>query len=153
MRTVLVIDDYEGVRAALAFVLPPHGFRVVTADSGRRALELAPHETIDVVLLDVIMPGMDGFQTCTALLAQARSRGQDVPIWMTSAAANSGAEKRAREVGALGPCSESLSMPPNLRPNLIAGRLRRRQHRHIYRCQISCPIGSGPRKQPIPNIL
>lgn len=64
---VLVVDDDESTRLLTRASLEPHGFRVAEAPDGETALALCQQITPELVLLDVLMPGMDGFQTCAAL--------------------------------------------------------------------------------------
>jgi len=68
--TVLAVDDDPGALSALADALGTLGFEVVQAADGATALELARQHLPDVVLLDVQMPGMDGFEVCRQLKAQ-----------------------------------------------------------------------------------
>ena len=65
--TILVVDDVpENVRLLTA-VLAPRGYHVVPAHDGRSALELAGSASPDLVLLDILMPGMDGYDVCRRL--------------------------------------------------------------------------------------
>jgi DNA-binding response OmpR family regulator len=61
-KTIMIADDEERMRSLLRNYLTQEGYRVVTAGNGREALHLARHEKPDVVLLDVMMPEMDGFE-------------------------------------------------------------------------------------------
>ena len=61
---VLVVDDLPQNVRLLEAVLSPRGFRVATASSGSGALEVLSKEHPDVVLLDIVMPGMDGYEVC-----------------------------------------------------------------------------------------
>ena len=64
---VLVVDDDEDSRRLLNHLLERRGYQVLLADGGRAAIDtLAEHE-VDVVLLDVMMPNMDGFAVCREL--------------------------------------------------------------------------------------
>lgn len=80
---VLVVDDNAGKRMALKSVLSPLGYRIVEADSGRAALRCLMAQDFAVVLLDVRMPGMDGFET--ASLIRARQQSEMTPIIFTTA--------------------------------------------------------------------
>ncbi|MGH7947288.1 MAG: response regulator [Opitutaceae bacterium] len=102
MRTVLVVDDCESVRTPLAYIFTSLGYRVLSAESGKTAFDLMAVENVEVALVDVMMPVMDGFQTCAALLAPVRAQGRKLPIWLMSGAVSRAAENRAREAGALG---------------------------------------------------
>ena len=62
--TVLVVDDLPQNLRLMDAVLSPHGFTVLTASSGEEALRMLGEGLPDVVLLDVMMPGLDGYETC-----------------------------------------------------------------------------------------
>lgn len=64
---ILVVDDDEDSRRLLALLLERKGYTVVLADGGRAALKVLDGTEVDVVLLDVMMPRMDGFAVCRAL--------------------------------------------------------------------------------------
>jgi adenylate cyclase len=61
---VLVVDDQAPNRRLLDAVLTPRGYRVLAASSGEEALQTLQEERADVVLLDILMPGMDGYEVC-----------------------------------------------------------------------------------------
>jgi len=79
-KRLLVIDDSLTFLHTLADALRGEGYDVVTAQSGPEALTLLPVQPVDCVLLDVIMPGMDGLQVCKQIKATAAWR--DIPIIM-----------------------------------------------------------------------
>jgi adenylate cyclase len=62
--TVLVVDDLPQNVRLLDAVLSPSGFRVLTAGSGQEALDLLKEHQTDLVLLDIVMPGLDGYEVC-----------------------------------------------------------------------------------------
>ena len=64
---ILVVDDDEDSRTLLAHLLKREGYEVATAIDGQDAVEKLPDTSIDVLLLDVMMPRMDGFAVCEAL--------------------------------------------------------------------------------------
>lgn len=70
---ILVADDEHFVRNLLAEFFTPLGYQVITTEDGNGALELATREAPDVILLDVVMPGMDGAEVCKALRASERT--------------------------------------------------------------------------------
>ncbi|HFD32205.1 MAG TPA: response regulator [Gammaproteobacteria bacterium] len=61
-ETILVVDDEQAMLSLTRNILEPNGYRVLTADDGEQALEIIKHENIDLLLTDVIMPKMDGYQ-------------------------------------------------------------------------------------------
>ncbi|MCU0302978.1 MAG: response regulator [Thermoanaerobaculales bacterium] len=96
--TVLAVDDDPGALSALADALGTLGFQVVQASSGDAALELAAGQPPDVVLLDVQMPGMDGFEVCRRL--KARPELQLVPVVFLTGHGSRRARLEGLEAGA-----------------------------------------------------
>ena len=80
---ILVADDEPNLREALRILFERHDFLVIVAEDGQEAIELARREQPDVVLLDVMMPRMDGYGACRALRAHFRTR--HIPIVMLTA--------------------------------------------------------------------
>ena len=78
---VLVVEDEPSIQRGLCDVLTFRGYRVEAADNGRRALELLARSTFDLVLLDVMLPELDGFSVCREL----RALGQQLPVLMLTA--------------------------------------------------------------------
>lgn len=64
---LLIVDDEDNLRSMLAAALRHHGYEVTTASNGREALEQIPREHPDLVLLDVMMPDLDGFEVLRRL--------------------------------------------------------------------------------------
>lgn len=81
MDKILLIDDDPSLQLALRHLVTEAGYAFCCAGNGREGLELIDAERPDLVLLDVMMPGMNGYDVCTAL----RERGQRVPIVFLSA--------------------------------------------------------------------
>ena len=80
---LLVVEDETPMRTALVETLSAEGYRVRGAADGVSGLELACTEPFDLVLLDVMMPGLDGYAVCREL----RRRGRDLPVLMLTAKA------------------------------------------------------------------
>ncbi len=78
--TVLVIDDHIVIRTLLEDTLTHKGFRGLFATNGRDGLELAKTKNIDIILLDWIMPEMDGIEVLTELKNDNKTR--DIPVIM-----------------------------------------------------------------------
>jgi len=83
MKTVLVVDDEPSIQRLLTHTLESRGFRVVLADDGFAALALAETEKPDLIVLDVMMPELDGHQVHDRL--RAREEFKTTPILFLSA--------------------------------------------------------------------
>jgi len=99
-KTVLVVDDDRPMRALCRASLEEAGFRVLEAAGGEEALESVRAERPDLILLDVMMPGISGWEVTSALLAD-RSTDQ-IPIIFISARRELADRMRAFELGAHG---------------------------------------------------
>lgn len=80
---VLVVDDEPNIVLSLEFLLGQAGLSVATAGDGEAALEAARAKHPDVVLLDIMLPGMDGYEVCQALREEPGL--EDVPVIMLTA--------------------------------------------------------------------
>ena len=81
MERILIIEDELPMRTALQDCLEAEGFRVLTAAHGETGLEKAIQEKPDLILLDIMMPKLDGFEVC----AELRRLGHAVPVLMLTA--------------------------------------------------------------------
>ena len=81
MARVMVVDDAALVRALVRGILEQDGHEVVAVASGEEALAAAPRERPDLIVLDIVMPGIDGFETCRRL----REDGVWAPVLMLTA--------------------------------------------------------------------
>ena len=81
METVLVVDDEKNYPLILGAVLEEEGFEVLTANSGREALEIQKTSDVDLVLTDMKMPSMDGIE----LLEKIKAKDPDMPVIMMTA--------------------------------------------------------------------
>jgi PleD family two-component response regulator len=80
---VLVVDDEDHIRRILKFQLERHGYRVITAENGEVALEIIRRESPDLILLDLMMPKIDGFETCRRIRGNFQTA--QIPIIMLTA--------------------------------------------------------------------
>ncbi|MDQ6892401.1 MAG: response regulator [Acidobacteriota bacterium] len=85
-RTVLVVDDDESIRRLIAVELGPHGIRVLEASDGQEGVRVAQAERPDLILLDVFMPGLNGWQTLKTLKDSAETR--NIPVVVLSVVEN-----------------------------------------------------------------
>jgi len=96
--TVLWIDDDRLVLGACVPVLERHGYRVLIATDGTTGVAAARQERPDVILLDVMMPTMTGFEVCQQLRADPRLK--DTPIILLTALEDAGVETMGKKAGA-----------------------------------------------------
>jgi DNA-binding response OmpR family regulator len=94
---VLVVDDQELNRNLLNHMLKHEGFDVVLAENGRQAIEVCKREDPDLVLLDVVMPELDGYET--APLLKELSTEVYLPIIFITALGDQDSLRRCLEVG------------------------------------------------------
>ena len=122
---ILIVDDNPGNTKLVSFLLARRGYRVSTASSASEALALLAHELPRLVLMDLQMPGMDGFELTRKLKREARTSG--VAIVAVTAYAMKGDEERALKAG----CDAYVTKPIDTRafPNLIAALLAREASR------------------------
>jgi DNA-binding response OmpR family regulator len=98
MLTVLIADDEPYIRALVRATLEDERLRILEAEDGVAAVALADAEPPDLVLLDVHMPGLDGFEVCRRLRSDPRFAG--TKIVMVTAAAQAADEARGLAAGA-----------------------------------------------------
>jgi CheY-like chemotaxis protein len=85
-KTVLIVDDDEGVRELIALELKPHGLKILQAADGEKGIAIARAEKPDAILLDVLMPNLDGWQTLRALKQLPETRA--IPVVILSVVEN-----------------------------------------------------------------
>ena len=73
-KTILIIEDSELNQRLLEAVLKPHGYRLLTAEDGEQGIVLAQAERPDLVLMDVLLPGIDGYEATRQLRAMPETR-------------------------------------------------------------------------------
>jgi adenylate cyclase len=95
--TILAVDDQPANLRLLDAVLSPRGYRVVRATSGEQALELLPSSGADLVLLDIVMPGIDGYEVCRRIRSAPETAY--LPVIMITASGHQ-EKTRAIEAGA-----------------------------------------------------
>lgn len=82
MQTILVVEDEVSIRQMIRMMLEMSGYRVIEAGDGLEGLEIASEAKPDLIVLDVMMPKLDGFSMCQALRKQPHT--QDIPVIMIS---------------------------------------------------------------------
>jgi DNA-binding response OmpR family regulator/anti-sigma regulatory factor (Ser/Thr protein kinase) len=131
--TLLVVDD-EPLNRELIHALLPTGYRLLDAESGPDALEILDTEPVDLVLLDVMLPGMSGFDVCRALKALRPDPEPFLPVILVTALS----DQRARNSGLEAGADDFLVKPVNRRELLlrVEAFLRLRRQDRLIRAQI-----------------
>ncbi len=114
--TVLIVDDDPGARLLLSTALEMAGFRVTCVSNGLDALSAFREQPVDCIILDVVMPGMNGFETCTAL--RALPQCHHVPVLMQTSLEDMDSVNRAYTAGATDFSSKGIN------PMLLAQRVK-----------------------------
>lgn len=116
-RTILVVDDQADERVIQRAMLSHLGYAVREAADGESALADAAADPPDLVLLDVAMPRMDGFEVCRRLRADPRTR--EVPVLLFTASVVGDLEEMARDA-----CAQGVLSKP-VEPHRVAEEIRR----------------------------
>jgi CheY-like chemotaxis protein len=110
-KKILVVDDDELVLIAISELLTPSGFSVTTCSNGPEALERVVSDRFDLVILDVIMPEMDGFEVCQRI--RQLDSYAETPVMMLTAKSGEEDRQRGLEVGA------NLYLPKPISPKRL----------------------------------
>lgn len=95
---ILVVDDEAYIVHILEFTLGMEGFEVITAFDGEEAIHMAEREAPDLVVLDIMMPKLDGYETCRRL--KSRKKTRQIPVILLSAKGRSMDQKVGIDAGA-----------------------------------------------------
>lgn len=95
-KKILLVDDEQDILQVISFRLEKADYKVIVASSGEEALVMVDQEKPDVILLDVMMPGMDGFEVCKKI--KSKSPSQKIIIYTAKVDGVNAA--KARESGA-----------------------------------------------------
>lgn len=115
-RTILVAEDQHHIRSLIEYKLKNTGYTVVTVEDGAAALKYAQEMKPDLILLDVMMPLMTGFEVLAALKQNAETK--DIPILMVTAQSNEDEVLKGLELGA----DDYITKP--FSPNELAARVK-----------------------------
>ncbi len=122
METILIVDDNRDNRNLLRVILEKHGYELFEAADGQEALEIAMTHDLDLILLDIVMPIKDGYETCEILKNQDET--SDIPIIFLSAKGNAQDKIKGLMLGA----SDYITKPFN-KAEVVA---RVKTHLHIH---------------------
>ena len=123
MQKILIVEDQEDISKGIEINLAKEGFRVVKANRGDTGLNLAIRENPDLIILDVMLPGLNGFDVCR----QLRQKGVDLPIIFLTAKAEEVDRVVGLEIGA----DDYVTKPFSIRELVarVQARLRRQPSR------------------------
>jgi CheY-like chemotaxis protein len=105
LHTVLIADDEHNIRHILDFSLHAEGFDVLSAHTGEDALTLAREHTPDLIILDVMMPGKGGIETCRSLKEDPQTA--PIPVILLTARSS----KADREAGEAAGANDYITKP------------------------------------------
>lgn len=97
---ILCVDDLEMMVKLIKAVLVPYGYNVILSTSGEEALEIISQQKIDLVLLDVSMPGLSGFEVCKRI--KEDERYQNIPVVLVTGLTSKEDRIKGLEAGAEG---------------------------------------------------
>jgi two-component system cell cycle response regulator DivK len=116
-KKILVVEDEERNRYLISFILKSNGLDVITANDGLEGVEAAKKQMVDLVLMDIKMPRMDGYESTRRI--RELDGYQSVPIVAFTSYAMAGDEKKAMEAG----CDGYVSKP--IDPETIVDEIRK----------------------------
>jgi len=97
-KRILIVEDDPSVLRATSYILEKEGYEVLTAQNGLEGLKKARESNPDLLILDVMLPGIDGFEICHSLRSEPKTAG--LPILMFSAKGQESDKATGLKVGA-----------------------------------------------------
>ena len=131
-QMILIVDDEADIRELVEFNLNRDGYNVISASSGERAVEKAIQKLPDLVLLDLMLPGIDGLGVCKKLKSDTKT--QNIPIIMLTAKGEEIDIVTGLELGA----DDYVTKP--FSPKVLVARVRKILHRAIARDLEKAPV-------------
>ena len=111
MTTVLIADDEKDIRSALKIYLKPEGYELLEAADGKQALQMVKEKKVDLVLLDIMMPQMNGYEATKAIRSlDDRPDGHTIPIIAMTANAFAEDVQASLDAGMNGHLSKPIVM-------------------------------------------
>lgn len=124
-QTIMIVDDTRTNRMLLASLLAEDNRQIVVCENGQQALDKVHQETPDLILLDIVMPGIDGIEVCRILKADLNT--QHIPIIFITSLSQSADEEQGLNVGAV----DYISKP--FAPAIVSARVRN----HLELCRLT----------------
>jgi two-component system phosphate regulon response regulator PhoB len=124
-ENILIVDDEEDVLELVRYNLDKNGYRIETATTGESALTKARAKLPDLIILDLMLPGIDGLEVCKKLKSETRT--QNIPVIMLTAKGEEADIVTGLELGA----DDYVTKP--FSPKVLVARIRRILHRAVTR--------------------
>lgn len=115
MPKILIVDDSVSVRKALERILTSQKLEVVSAESAEAALQVLSQEQVELIIADVVMPGMDGFELTQVLKADKRFK--HIAVILISGIVNANVQEQASQIGAIDVIKKPFN-PTDLLPKI-----------------------------------
>ncbi len=131
-ENILIVDDEEDVLELVRYNLDKNGYRIETATTGEKALTKARTKLPDLIILDLMLPGIDGLQVCKKLKSDAKT--EHIPIIMLTAKGEEADIVTGLELGA----DDYVTKP--FSPKVLVARVRRILHKTIARDLKKAPV-------------
>lgn len=131
-ENILIVDDEEDVLELVRYNLEKEGYAVQTATCGEDALKKTVNKLPDMIILDLMLPGIDGLTICKKL--KADSRTQNIPVIMLTAKSEDSDVVTGLEIGA----DDYITKP--FSPKVLIARIRRLLHRNIAQDLEKTPV-------------
>lgn len=131
-ENILIVDDEEDVLELVRYNLDKNGYRIGTATTGEDALAKARAKLPDLIILDLMLPGIDGLEVCKKLKSDTKT--QNIPIIMLTAKGEEADIVTGLELGA----DDYVAKP--FSPKVLVARIRRILHRTIARDLDKAPV-------------
>jgi len=130
--TVLIVDDEEDIRELVELNLTQEGYKVLSCETGEQAIEIAGSKLPDLVILDLMLPGIDGLEVCKQLKGNIKT--ENIPIVMLTAKGDEADIVTGLELGA----EDYVTKP--FRGKVLVARVRRILRRTIERSEKAVTI-------------
>ena len=99
-KHILVVDDNEDIRSLLSLVLQKESYHVFLAANGNEAIEIVKNNKLDLILLDVMMPGLSGLEVLSSIRGNKDKKISEIPVMMITAKSTVSDIDEAVEIGA-----------------------------------------------------
>ena len=111
MYNILICDDEKDIVSALSIYLSTENYNIFTAYTGQEALDIVAKHDIHLILMDIMMPAMDGYQAARAIRGSGKKDAETIPIIAMTANAFAEDKRKTMEAGMDAHLSKPLNVP------------------------------------------